>query len=390
MSPGATPTRSTSHATSAPGRSRRRVIRASSRNGSAARRWPRRRRSSRARSRMWVSDPWSPTRRDGDTSACSATSISGTAKNTFAGATSGCASRPRSTLASSPCAASSSSTSRPTGNPRERPIVRARSSRPTSTSSLTATSTDGTKVPYFVVMREGTKLDGSNPTVLYGYGGFEIPMTPNYNATMGSSWLERGGVWVLANIRGGGEFGPEWHTTALREGRRKTHDDFAAVAEDIIKRGITSPKHLGIMGGSQGGLLVGATFTQHPELFKAVVCQVPLLDMRRYNKLLAGASWMGGYGNPDEPKDWGFISTYSPYQNVFKEKKDPRVLFVTSTRYDRVHPGHARKMVAKMREQGHDVLYYENTEGGHAAAVTPAQQANIWALTYTFLLNELR
>jgi len=259
-----------------------------------------------------------------------------------------------------------------------------------ATTQYEATSKDGTKVPYFVVMREGTKLDGSNPTVLYGYGGFEIPMTPNYNATMGSSWLERGGVWVLANIRGGGEFGPEWHTTALREGRRKTHDDFAAVAEDIIKRGITSPKHLGIMGGSQGGLLVGATFTQHPELFKAVVCQVPLLDMRRYNKLLAGASWMGEYGNPDEPKDWEFISTYSPYQNVFKEKKYPRVLFVTSTRDDRVHPGHARKMVAKMREQGHDVLYYENTEGGHAAAVTPAQQAYMWALTYTFLLNELR
>ena len=258
------------------------------------------------------------------------------------------------------------------------------------TAQFEATSRDGTKVPYFVVMREGTKLDGSNPAILYGYGGFEIPMTPSYNATMGSSWLERGGVWVLANIRGGGEFGPAWHMTAIREGRRKTHDDFISVAEDIIKRGITSPKHLGIMGGSQGGLLVGATFTQRPELFKAVVCQVPLLDMRRFNKLLAGASWMGEYGNPDVAKDWEFISTYSPYQNVVKEKNYPRVFFATSTRDDRVHPGHARKMVAKMKEQGHDVLYFENIEGGHAAASTPQQQAYMWSLAYTFFLNELR
>ena len=195
---------------------------------------------------------------------------------------------------------------------------------------------------------------------------------------------------MLSNIRGGGEFGPGWHTTAIREGRHKTHDDFIAVAEDIVKRGITSSKHLGIMGGSQGGLLVGATFTQRPELFKAVVCQVPLLDMRRFNKLLAGASWQGEYGNPDVPADWEFISKYSPYQNVVKEKKYPRVLFYTSTRDDRVHPGHARKMVAKMEEQGHDVLYYENTEGGHAAGSTPAQQAYMWALTYTYFLNELR
>jgi prolyl oligopeptidase len=257
-------------------------------------------------------------------------------------------------------------------------------------SQFEAASRDGTRVPYFVVMREGTKLDGSNPAILYGYGGFEIAMTPNYSGTIGSAWLERGGIWILANIRGGGEFGPQWHLTALREGRRKTHDDFIAVAEDLEKRGISSPKHLGIMGGSQGGLLVGAAFTQRPELFRAVVCQVPLLDMRRYNKLLAGASWMGEYGNPDDPKDWEFISTYSPYQNVVKDKKYPRIFFFTSTRDDRVHPGHARKMVAKMKEQNHDVLYYENIEGGHAGAVTPAQQAYMWALTYTFFLNELR
>jgi len=239
-------------------------------------------------------------------------------------------------------------------------------------------------------MREGVKLDGSNPTVLYGYGGFEISLTPAYSGTTGSAWLEKGGVYVLANIRGGGEFGPVWHDSARREGREKTHDDFIAVAEDIIRRKITSPRHLGIMGGSQGGLLVGAAFTRRPELFRAVVCQVPLLDMKRYHKLLAGASWMGEYGDPDNPKDWEFISKYSPYQKVAKGTKYPRVLFMTSTRDDRVHPGHARKMVAKMKEQGHDVLYYENVEGGHAAAVTPAQQAYMWALAYSFLLSELK
>jgi prolyl oligopeptidase len=259
-----------------------------------------------------------------------------------------------------------------------------------TTRQFEATSKDGTKIPYFVVMREGTKLDGSTPAILYGYGGYEISMLPSYSGTIGAAWLEKGGIWVLANIRGGGEFGPGWHTTAIREGRHKTHDDFIAVGEDIVKRGITSSKHLGIMGGSQGGLLVGAAFTQRPDLFKAVVCQVPLLDMRRFNKLLAGASWQGEYGNPDDPADWAFISKYSPYQNVVKDKKYPRVLFYTSTRDDRVHHGHARKMVAKMEEQGHDVLYYENTEGGHAAGSTPAQQAFMWALTYTFFLNELR
>jgi prolyl oligopeptidase len=252
-----------------------------------------------------------------------------------------------------------------------------------------ATSKDGTKIPYFLVMREGTKFDGSNPTVLYGYGGFEISMTPFYSGTAGSAWLEKGGIWVLANIRGGGEFGPEWHRTAQREGRVKTHDDFIAVAEDLIARKVTSPRRLGIMGGSQGGLLVGAAFTQRPELYRAVVCQVPLLDMKRYNKLLAGASWVGEYGNPDEPKDWEFISKYSPYQNVVKGKKYPKVFFYTSTRDDRVHPGHARKMVAKMKDQGHDVLYFEYMEGGHAAGTNPSQQAYTWALTYTFFLNEL-
>jgi prolyl oligopeptidase len=253
-----------------------------------------------------------------------------------------------------------------------------------------AKSKDGTSIPYFVVMRESAKADGSNPAILYGYGGYEISMLPSYSGAVGAAWLERGGTWILANIRGGGEFGPQWHTTAVREGRQKAHDDFIAVAEDVVKRGISSPRHLGIMGGSQGGLLVGAAFTQRPDLFKAVVCQVPLLDMKRFNKLLAGASWMGEYGNPDVAEDWAFISKYSPYQNVVKEKKYPRVFFYTSTRDDRVHPGHARKMVARMKEQGHDVLYFEQIEGGHAAGSTPAQQAYMWAMTYTFLLNELK
>ena len=252
-----------------------------------------------------------------------------------------------------------------------------------------ASSADGTRVPYFVVRREGTKLDGSNPTILYGYGGFEISMTPRYSGTIGAGWLERGGVWVLSNIRGGGEFGPAWHMVAKREGRHKAHEDFIAVAEDVIRRGIATPRKLGIMGESQGGLLVGAAFTQRPDLFGAVVSTVPLLDMKRYHKLLAGASWMGEYGNPDDPGDWEFISKYSPYQNVAEDKKYPKILFATSTRDDRVHPGHARKMFAKMKAQGHDVMYFEYLEGGHAAGALPAQHAYTWALIYTMLWNTL-
>jgi prolyl oligopeptidase len=253
-----------------------------------------------------------------------------------------------------------------------------------------AVSKDGTKVPYFLIMGKKTKLNGKNPTALYGYGGFEVSMTPYYLGTQGDAWLAHGGVYVLSNIRGGGEFGPRWHQAALRENRQRAYDDFIAVAEDLIKTRVTSPRHLGILGGSNGGLLMGAVLTQRPDLFNAVVCQVPLLDMRRYNQLLAGASWMGEYGNPDVPGDWAFISKYSPYHNVFKDKHYPRVLFTTSTRDDRVHPGHARKMVALMQEQGHDVLYYENMEGGHAGAANNEQQAQMWAMTYTFLLNQLK
>jgi prolyl oligopeptidase len=252
-----------------------------------------------------------------------------------------------------------------------------------------AKSKDGTRVPYFQVSRKGLKFDGSNPTLLYGYGGFKISMLPSYSATIGAGWLERGGVYVLANIRGGGEFGPKWHDAARKENRQRAYDDFIAVAEHLIERKVTSSKHLGIQGGSNGGLLMGVMLTQRPDLFGAVVCQVPLLDMRRFNKLLAGASWMDEYGNPDKPEEWSFISKFSPYQNVRKETKYPRVLFTTSTRDDRVHPGHARKMVARMKEQGHDVLYYENIEGGHGGAADNKQAAFMRALAYTFLWKQL-
>ncbi len=252
-----------------------------------------------------------------------------------------------------------------------------------------ARSKDGTRVPYFQVGRKELALNGSNPTLLYGYGGFEISMLPDYKAGVGAGWLERGGVYVLANIRGGGEFGPRWHEAARKAHRQRAYDDFIAVAEDLISRRVTSPRHLGIQGGSNGGLLMGVMLTERPELFRAVVCQVPLLDMRRFSHLLAGASWMDEYGNPDHPEDWAYIRKYSPYQNVRSDSKYPRVLFTTSTRDDRVHPGHARKMVARMKEQGHDVLYYENIEGGHGGAANNRQSAYMSALAYTFLWKEL-
>ena len=252
-----------------------------------------------------------------------------------------------------------------------------------------ATSRDGTAVPYFVVSGRDAAPGAERPALLYGYGGFEVSLKPFYSAVTGSAWLEQGGVYVLANIRGGGEFGPRWHQAALKEHRQRAFDDFIAVAEDLIARGLSSPRRLGIMGGSNGGLLVGAVMAQRPELFNAVVCQVPLLDMKRYHQLLAGASWMGEYGDPDDPAQWDYIARYSPYQNVHAGKRYPRVLFTTSTRDDRVHPGHARKMAALMQDQGHDVLYWENTEGGHAGAANNDQQAMMWALTYAFLLKQL-
>jgi prolyl oligopeptidase len=252
-----------------------------------------------------------------------------------------------------------------------------------------AQSSDGTRVPWFAVMHRDTRLDGDNPTVLYGYGGFEVSLKPSYGAISGAAWLEDGGVYVIANIRGGGEFGPRWHQAALGEQRQRAFDDFIAVAEDLVARRISSPRRLGIMGGSNGGLLVGAVLTQRPELFNAVVCQVPLLDMRRYHLLLAGASWMGEYGDPEDPGQWAWMGRYSPYHRVRADERYPRVLFTTSTRDDRVHPGHARKMAARMLEQGHDLLYWENLEGGHAGAADNAQTARMWALTWTFLRRQL-
>lgn len=252
-----------------------------------------------------------------------------------------------------------------------------------------ATSKDGTKVPYFVVHRDGLVADGDNPTLLYGYGGFQVSLSPWYHEIAGKAWLERGGVYALANIRGGGEFGPDWWKAAQKENRQRAYDDFLAVAEDLIDRGITSPARLGIEGGSNGGLLVGVAMTQRPELFRAVSIEVPLLDMRRYHTLLAGASWVAEYGDPDVPAEWEYIRRYSPYQNVTPDAEYPEALFYTTTRDDRVHPGHARKMAAKMLAMGHPIRYYENTEGGHGSGVTPAQRARMYAIIYTYLSERL-
>lgn len=252
-----------------------------------------------------------------------------------------------------------------------------------------ATSKDGTQVPYFMVAPKAIALDGNHPTLLYGYGGFEISLTPAYSAGVGRGWLSLGGVFVVANIRGGGEYGPRWHQAALKAHRNKAYEDFAAVAQDLIARKVTSTARLGIQGGSNGGLLMGNMTVMYPELFGAVVCQVPLLDMQRYHKLLAGASWMAEYGDPDNPEDWGWLQHYSPYHNVRADAKYPPLLFTTSTRDDRVHPGHARKMMARMQAQGHDVLYYENIEGGHGGAANNPQAAYMQALAYTFLKQKL-
>jgi prolyl oligopeptidase len=250
-----------------------------------------------------------------------------------------------------------------------------------------ATSKDGTKVPYFVVRQKG--LSAPAPAVLYGYGGFEISLTPGYSANFGKLWVTQGGVYVVANIRGGGEFGPAWHRAALLQNRQKAYDDFQAVAEDLIARKITTAKQLGIMGGSNGGLLVSANMVERPDLFGAVVCQVPLIDMIRYTKIGAGASWEAEYGDPDDPKARAWILKYSPYQNVKAGVKYPPVFFVTATSDDRVTPVHARKMAARMMEQGHDALFYENTDGGHAAAADHKQAAEMWALSFVYLKREL-
>lgn len=250
-------------------------------------------------------------------------------------------------------------------------------------------SRDSTLIPYFIIHKKDLEYNGNNPLIQYGYGGFRISETPYYSGSRGKFWLENGGVYVIANIRGGGEFGPDWHLAAIKENKQKSYDDFISVTEDLIARKITSREKIGIYGGSNGGLLVGAVMVQRPDLYKAVACFVPLLDMQRYSKLLAGNSWMAEYGNPDIPEEWEYISKYSPYHNVKAGEKYPEVLFLTSTRDDRVHPGHARKMTAKMEEMGYNVYLFENTEGGHAASYTPEQRAKVSSMYYSFFSDQL-
>ncbi len=252
-----------------------------------------------------------------------------------------------------------------------------------------AVSKDGTRIPYFQVAPKDLVLDGHTPTMLTGYGGFEVSYQPYYSGVQGAGWLERGGVLVVANIRGGGEFGPEWHNRAIKENRQRCYEDFSAVARDLVARKVTSVSHLGCIGGSNGGLLVGNMLTQYPDLFGAVVCQAPLLDMQRYSTLLAGASWMGEYGDPSIPEQWAYIQKWSPYHLLKDGVKYPRILFTTSTRDDRVHPGHARRMAHKMEAMGADVLFYENIEGGHGGAADNKQQAFMNALAFTFLWKQL-
>ncbi|MDP8917934.1 MAG: prolyl oligopeptidase family serine peptidase [Pseudomonadota bacterium] len=249
-----------------------------------------------------------------------------------------------------------------------------------------AVSVDGERIPYYQI---GPKNQtGPRPTVLYGYGGFSVSMTPGYLGGIGKTWLERGNVWVVANIRGGGEFGAAWHKAGMREGKRLSHDDFAAIARDLVRRGVTSEGQLAAYGGSNGGLLVGNMLTRYPERFGAIWCTVPLLDMRRYTRLLAGPSWVAEYGDPDRPEDWAYMERFSAYQNLEEGKAYPPVLLVTSRRDDRVHPGHARKMAAKLEEMKQPVFFYEPDDGGHGAA-NKEQAAFLSALGFAFLRRRL-
>jgi len=262
-------------------------------------------------------------------------------------------------------------------------------SEPYKVEQFFATSRDGTRVPYYQVSSKNLNLNGRQPTLLTAYGGFLVNRTPVYSYAVGLGWLEQGGVFVLANIRGGAEYGPKWHQAALKENRQRAFDDFFAVAEDLVRRQVTSPSYLGAMGGSNGGLLMGVAMTQRPDLFNAIAIQVPLLDMLRYHLLLAGASWVSEYGNPNDEKMRAAILKYSPYQNVKAEAKYPEVFFMTSMADDRVHPGHARRMAYKMKQQGHPFLYYENIEGGHGGSANLKQQAYWWALQYTYFKQKL-
>ena len=252
-----------------------------------------------------------------------------------------------------------------------------------------ATSTDGTKIPYFVVHSKTMKLDGSNPTILYAYGGFQVSMTPAYSGTLGKLWLERGGVYVLANIRGGGEFGPAWHEAALKTRRQRAFDDFTAVAKDLIARGITSPRRLGIEGGSNGGLLMGVEFVQHPELWRAVDMQVPLLDMLRYEQIAAGASWVGEYGSVSNPGERAFLASISPYANLKPGVAYPAPFIWTTSKDDRVGPQHARKFAAKLAALGDPYLFYEITEGGHGAGANLRESAQTSALQMVYFIRRL-
>lgn len=255
------------------------------------------------------------------------------------------------------------------------------------TEQFQALSADGTMIPYFVTRPKA--LTAPAPTVLYGYGGFEISLTPGYSANYGMLWLSQGGIYVVANIRGGGEFGPAWHEAALKQNRQRAYDDFAAVARDLVRRGLTTPKQLGIMGGSNGGLLVSAAMVEHPELYGAVVCQVPLIDMIRFTQIGAGQSWADEYGDPANPDARAWILKYSPYQNVKPDVHYPPVFFTTATSDDRVTPVHARKMAAKMEAFGDDVLFFENTDGGHSAGANHKQAAEMWALSFVYLKQKL-
>ena len=250
-------------------------------------------------------------------------------------------------------------------------------------------SADGTSIPYYIVRAADAPMDGSTPTRLTAYGGFELSRTPAYVSAQSQVWLQQGGAYVLANIRGGGEYGPQWHQTALLENRQRVFDDFIAVAEDIIERGLTSPAHLGITGGSNGGLLVTAAMVQRPDLYNAIISAVPLIDMLRYHLLLAGASWTAEYGNPDIPAHYDFISEYSPYQNVRADANYPEIFLWTNPKDDRVHPGHARKMAARMLEQGHELIYFENAEGGHGGGANLGQLAVTQAMEVVYLLQQL-
>ncbi|HEX8164664.1 MAG TPA: prolyl oligopeptidase family serine peptidase [Beijerinckiaceae bacterium] len=249
-----------------------------------------------------------------------------------------------------------------------------------------AVAADGERIPYFQIGPR--EAGGPRRTMLLGYGGFAIPMRPAYLGAVGKVWLEQGNVWVIANIRGGGEFGAPWHKAGMREGKARSHDDFAAVARDLVARGVTTPDRLAAHGGSNGGLLVGNMLTRYPESFGAVWCTVPLLDMQRYTKLLAGPSWIAEYGDPDDPADWAFMEGFSPYHNLKAGRAYPPVLLVTSRRDDRVHPGHARKMAARLMELGQPVLFYEPDEGGHGAA-NKEQAAFLSALGFSFLKKTL-